>query len=198
VALRPLPPFTLSLLHSFHSCLLVLHAHWQRGLLARPFNSTAFSISLLIVNYFLLITPLFPCVSSCSMPLGPDFQSFQWISLYSPCTSVRFGPPPHPRPAMLPVFLQRRSSTSRVSSGLLQPTSSPLLSSAGSVAAFWHFVSALATCDVPPTFALFPRQSLNAQGVSSSRRAHVGARVQKNTCGILDTRLVIYTPINPS
>ena len=44
MALRPLLPFTLTFLHSsilvFHSCLLVLHAPWQRGLLARPFNSS--------------------------------------------------------------------------------------------------------------------------------------------------------------
>ena len=50
----------------FHSRLRVLHVHWQCGLLARPLNSSGFSISLLIVSYFLLITFLFLCFSSCS------------------------------------------------------------------------------------------------------------------------------------
>ena len=66
MALRPLPPFTLSLLRLVSFRLLALHVHWQCGLLARPFNSTVFSISLLIVSYFLLITFLFLCFSSCS------------------------------------------------------------------------------------------------------------------------------------
>ena len=59
MALRPLPPFTLTFLHSsilvLHSCLLVLHAPWQRGLLARPFNSSNSHL-----QHFQFFSQLFP------------------------------------------------------------------------------------------------------------------------------------------
>ena len=71
----------------FHSRLRVLHIHWQCGLLARPLNSTVFSISLLIVNYFLLITLLFLCVSSCSMPCTSVSNSFWPFTASAPCAA---------------------------------------------------------------------------------------------------------------
>ena len=60
----------------FHSCLRVLHAHWQCGLLARPFNPTVFSISLLIVNCFPAHHPLVPL---CFFVLHALHECFQFV-----------------------------------------------------------------------------------------------------------------------